>query len=411
MKKEIDNQSQDELDETQTMLILACSGLADESDEINSIQSLCNLYEIDYQTIFISTSEVFFDSLKEGKSYDYIYLSSHGNEYGFSNGTKELDIRWTQFGEVLYNRNILKEESLILLSCCRGGLNDVAFDLINFCPHINYVIGPRTSLLTEEVLIGFSVFLFNFIFRGIDPIVACEKVKSATDLRFMCYDRVEVLTEPAYLLREERYEKLMVDLDGDGVKDEILINEIQDSKIVYGDDEVFDGEENLYETEIVIENASFFSKEEIKNFKFVLDSAGEVDENAFDGLIAKNPKLIMIKNTKDDKIVAIGALKNPNENYHSRVFKQSGNASLGNNYKLELGWIVSLIERKGYASKIVEELSKLSNQIYATVRTDNLAMKHVLNKYGYEIIGDSYPSQRRNHSLNLFIKTDSEKRK
>ncbi len=39
--------------------------------------------------------------------------------------------------------------------------------------------------------ICFGIFLYNMEMRRVDPVVACEKIKLATDQRFSCYDREE----------------------------------------------------------------------------------------------------------------------------------------------------------------------------------------------------------------------------
>lgn len=39
--------------------------------------------------------------------------------------------------------------------------------------------------------ICFGIFLYNMEIRSADPVVACEKIKLATDQRFSCYDRQE----------------------------------------------------------------------------------------------------------------------------------------------------------------------------------------------------------------------------
>ena len=100
----------------------------------------------------------------------------------------------------------MKPDCIIMLSCCRGGLNQVAFDLFYCCTKISYIVGPRQSLTSDEMLISFNVLLYNLEHRNVDPIIACEKIKAATDLRFFCFDKLETEGELAYLIRAEQYE-------------------------------------------------------------------------------------------------------------------------------------------------------------------------------------------------------------
>ena len=67
----------------------------------------------------------------------------------------------------------------------------VAYDIFLSCQQICFVLGPRQSLTSADMQICFGIFLYNREIRGIDPVVACEKIKLATDQRFSCYDRQE----------------------------------------------------------------------------------------------------------------------------------------------------------------------------------------------------------------------------
>ena len=67
----------------------------------------------------------------------------------------------------------------------------VAYTLFYNCGHISYVLGPRQSLPSTDMHICFGIFLYNLEVRKIDPVVACERIKYATDQRFSCYDRQE----------------------------------------------------------------------------------------------------------------------------------------------------------------------------------------------------------------------------
>jgi hypothetical protein len=140
-------------------------------------------------------------ALKSNGKFDYIYLSTHGGSNGFCNETKTLNVRWLEFGELICSTECLKEESILLLSCCRGGLNEVAYDMFWNCLKIEYVVGARQSLASSDLLIGFHLLLYNLEHRGIDPIVACDKVLKGTEIRFKCFDRMETESDPAYLER------------------------------------------------------------------------------------------------------------------------------------------------------------------------------------------------------------------
>ena len=60
----------------------------------------------------------------------------------------------------------------------------------------------------------------------IDPVIACEKIKAATDIRFFFSDRLEAEIEPAYLARtahnEPRFDALFAEM---GEKEAALLKE------------------------------------------------------------------------------------------------------------------------------------------------------------------------------------------
>ena len=56
---------------------------------------------------------------------------------------------------------------------------------------VSYVLGPRQSLTSEDMHSRFGIFLYNMEVRRLDPVVACEKIKLATEQCFSCYDRQE----------------------------------------------------------------------------------------------------------------------------------------------------------------------------------------------------------------------------
>lgn len=93
----------------------------------------------------------------------------------------------------------MKPDCVVMLSCCRCGLNQVVYSLFSTCGKIGYIIGPRQSLDPKEMAISFSLFLFNREFRDLDPIVACEKIKCGTDIRFVCFDSLETRGEAGFI--------------------------------------------------------------------------------------------------------------------------------------------------------------------------------------------------------------------
>lgn len=98
---------------------------------------------------------------------------------------------WQELPILLCSSQDMNEDSVLMLSCCRGGIMDVAYTIFLACHQICYVLGPRQGLTTADMQICFGIFLYNKEMHGVDPVVECYKIKHATDQRFSCYDREE----------------------------------------------------------------------------------------------------------------------------------------------------------------------------------------------------------------------------
>lgn len=189
------------------MLILRACGLNEEVQECNSIKTQAELYQIEVHDYCIKTNEELDTVLYKGTDFDYIYLSSHGDVEGFGTEDESINLTWLDFGCKLCDSQCMKEECIVMLSCCRGGLNQVAYTLFLCCPKISFIVGPRQSLITNDMLIAFNILLYNLENRNVDPIIACEKVKLGTDIRFICFDRLETEADTGYVLMKESFEK------------------------------------------------------------------------------------------------------------------------------------------------------------------------------------------------------------
>lgn len=145
------------------------------------------------------------------------------------------------------------------------------------------------------------------------------------------------------------------------------------------------------------------SLKEINYFYQHVLACEEVDEVGLEDRI-RNAKLLAFYYIKDN-LIGVGAIKKPNQNYKERIFTKAGAPELSKKYHLELGYICIQVNKrgKGVGSKIVKDL--LSNcsdkNIFATVRTNNVRMIHINEKFGFKKIGKPYMG--RNELIQLFL--------
>ena len=173
------------------MLILKACGSSDEPHECNGICEQAQLYGIESVCECVRDNNDLERILTSNGEFDYIYLSAHGDSEGFESEDGKVRMSWKKLSMLLCNSKSMNEDSILMLSCCRGGLMEIAYDIFLICSQICYVLGPRQNLSSADMHICFGIFLYNMEMRGVDPVVSCEKIKLATDQRFSCYDREE----------------------------------------------------------------------------------------------------------------------------------------------------------------------------------------------------------------------------
>ena len=106
------------------------------------------------------------------------------------------------------------------------------------------------------------------------------------------------------------------------------------------------------------------------------------------------------------ELVAIAALKAPNDEYRRDVFKMAGSPASYADYKVELGWVyvVPDYRRKQIATNLCEQLllSAAGDQVFATTRSDNGVMSRILRACAFAEVGNPY--MHRGEQLRLYLR-------
>lgn len=144
--------------------------------------------------------DIFQKYFSMGIEFDFVYLCTHADSYAFDieMGINKSSLTWARFGELVCESGILKENSIFLLACCRGGLFKVSTDIFAVCNKINFVCGAKWTLKPTDLATGFIVFLYNICFKKAEPSYASQKATLATDYTFVCHDRAEIESHPQY---------------------------------------------------------------------------------------------------------------------------------------------------------------------------------------------------------------------
>lgn len=192
-------------------------------NELGLIEHNCQLLKFDVVTKSITSalnlSRTIKDLSVDDKPFDYIYLCTHGNIDGFQVdlGGRKLFIRWSRFSQLICENDILKEDTILLLACCKGGFFQVATDILATCTMINLVCGVKWNVAPWDLTTGFVVFIHNIENKNAEPSYAAQKASLATDYTFLCYDRDEVKINPQYQYRKRKLFKELNWIDDDDV--------------------------------------------------------------------------------------------------------------------------------------------------------------------------------------------------
>lgn len=157
---------------------------------------------------------------------------------------------------------------------------------------------------------------------------------------------------------------------------------------------------------IIARAPSACAAEEITAFEQLVVAGGEVNVETLPGLLSRALSLAFA--SLGERLVAVGAIKRPHEDYRIGVFEKAGASQNATQFKFELGWVYvePSFRRRGLACALVKTLVHSLNGVpaYATSREDNKQMHALLKRFGFKPIGASYPSQLNEPQIQLFVR-------
>jgi RimJ/RimL family protein N-acetyltransferase len=161
--------------------------------------------------------------------------------------------------------------------------------------------------------------------------------------------------------------------------------------------------------EIIAGAPEAFSSTDRARFRELVIEAGEVVGAALSTNITNARALVILRH---DRIVrGVAALKRPQASYRKKISELSGVPLPADTYPFELGYVFIEPEMQGRRLShrlIAEALSHGEGMaIFATVRTDNAAMRVALSKAGFKAKGQAYPG-REKRMIELHVKQPSE---
>lgn len=133
--------------------------------------------------------------------FDYVYICGHADKRAFGGSgeasDRNVEVEWPTLSEAICTK--LADGAVLFLACCKGGLNQVAFDVFIGCDRVETVIGPLSNVESEDLRLAFHSLVFGIEFRNDDPSVAVQRATDVTGKRFGLFELDQVEVDVNYL--------------------------------------------------------------------------------------------------------------------------------------------------------------------------------------------------------------------
>jgi hypothetical protein len=157
-------------------------------EEIAAVVGFAKLHEID--TVIVDRTKGEQVPKPDGKGcFALIYLAGHGNMEFLEQANNAPPADWNSVARELCNSTCMINGAVVFCACCHGGMRNVARSILQFCGSVHFVCGPKSTVTTHTLTLGFHTFLYNFFFRRAGADETCSIVSTATGHSFMAHDR------------------------------------------------------------------------------------------------------------------------------------------------------------------------------------------------------------------------------
>lgn len=144
---------------------------------------------------------------------------------------------------------------------------------------------------------------------------------------------------------------------------------------------------------------------EIESFCALVRAGGEVQAKGLPGRVRAARLLTFLR--LQGELRGVAGLKHPSENHRAEVEEGSGVSLPSAEYPYEIGWVyVEPQARGGKSLALCEPLvdAHRNEGIFATSRSDNVAMHRTLQRLGFQRVGRDWPSGQNPAKLWLFAR-------
>ncbi|RWF83654.1 GNAT family N-acetyltransferase [Mesorhizobium sp.] len=157
--------------------------------------------------------------------------------------------------------------------------------------------------------------------------------------------------------------------------------------------------------ELMLKAGKDATPEERAAFKELVLRDPQVDPKGLSGRIAQAYLLAFLY--KDGELIATGAIKN-NSWHQEHVAEDAGVPLPSAEYLGEVGYIHTAEghRRHGHGDRVLASLAEAAGgkELFATIQSKNKLSQRLLARNGYVRVGKSWPSNRVDDRVNLYIR-------
>ena len=158
--------------------------------------------------------------------------------------------------------------------------------------------------------------------------------------------------------------------------------------------------------ELIVKSPDDCLSIEIGAFIAFVRAGGEVSIQGLSERIRDATALVFAR--VDGLVIGVAALKQPQPSYRRRVSSESGAPIPATEFPYELGWVYVSPESRGKGYSLLLSQAALAKNkgagVFATSRTDNIAMHRSLAKHGFVATGKPFTSGRGRHLVQVFVR-------
>lgn len=149
-----------------------------------------------------------------------------------------------------------------------------------------------------------------------------------------------------------------------------------------------------------------FKKDEIAQIENLIIAGGEVNPKTLSERLKEVQAIAVFRD--EATIVATAAIKKPLASYKTGVFTKAQVETLVNEYSLELGYVFTLLEYRGFklastlCSQLVDKFREFP--LFSTSRIGNKAMFSTLSRLGFIITGETFENKDGTDNLFLYLR-------